>query len=123
MNEYAKQAKERWGNTKEYREFEEKTANKTPSEIRDAGNRLMDIVAGFGKLRDRDVSDPLVQAQVKALQDFITENYYTCTNDILSGLGKMYACGGEFTRNIDRAGGEGAAAFANEAIQCFCGKQ
>ena len=61
------------------------------------------------------------QALVKKLQDFITDKMYTCTNDILSSLGKMYASGGDFTRNIDRAGGEGTAQFASEAVDVYCG--
>ena len=122
IDEYARQAKEKWGATREYGEFEAKNSNRTLSEIKEMGNRLMAIIAEFGNLQNRDVSDPLVQAQVRKLQDYITDNYYTCTDDILSGLGKMYAGGGEFTANIDGAGGEGTAAFTNEAIQFHCCK-
>ena len=60
-----------------------------------------------------------VQTQVKKLQEFITDHYYTCTDDILSGLGKMYAAGGEFTENIDKASGAGTAAFTAEAIDLY----
>ena len=124
IDEYAKQAKESWGTTKEYKEFEEKNENRTIDEMKSMGIRLMEIVAEFGELKeDRSASDSSVQNQVKKLQDYITENYYTCTEEILSGLGKMYAGGGEFTKNIDRAGGEGTAAFANEAIQVYCSKR
>ena len=124
IDEYAKQAKESWGTTKEYKEFETKNGNRTLAEMKSMGDRLMEIVAEFGKMKeDRSASDSSVQNQVKKLQDYITENYYTCTEEILSGLGKMYAGGGEFTKNIDRAGGEGTAAFANEAIQVYCSKR
>ena len=122
IDEYAAQAKESWGATKEYKEFEAKNGNRTLSEIKEMGNRLMAIVAEFGVLKEnKKASDPVVQTQVKKLQDYITENYYNCSKDILSGLGKMYAGGGDFTKNIDSAGGEGTAAFANEAIQIYCG--
>ena len=60
------------------------------------------------------------QVLVKKLQDFITDKMYACTNDILRSLGKMYASGGDFTRNIDRAGGEGTAQFASDAIDIYC---
>ena len=64
---------------------------------------------------------PLKQENIlKKLQDFITEHFYTCTNEVLSGLGKMYAGGGEFTANIDAVGGEGTADFANKAIEVYC---
>lgn len=57
---------------------------------------------------------------MKKLQDYITENFYQCSNTILSSLGKMYAGGGEFTENIDAVGGVGTAEFTNKAIEIFC---
>lgn len=80
----------------------------------------MEIFAEFGNMRDMEPSEDLVQQQVKKLQNHITENYYNCTNDILLGLGKMYAAGGEFTENIDNAGGKGTAEFVNRAIAEYC---
>lgn len=122
IDEYAQRAREQWGATPAYREFEEKNANRTPSEIKAAGERLMALIAAFGSWRGTDPAAPQVQDQVKALQDFITEHYYHCTDEILSGLGEMYAGGGEFTANIDAAGGEGTAEFVRRAIEVFCGK-
>ena len=78
------------------------------------------IFAEFGKMKEQDASCDAVQSQVKKLQDFITANYYTCTKEILSGLGKMYASGGEFTENIDSYGGEGTAYFTAKAIEIYC---
>lgn len=123
LDEYAREAKESWGSTEAYKEFETKNGNKTLTELKQTGEALMEIVAKFGQMKDRDVSDQAVQDQVRKLQEFITEHYYTCTDEILSGLGKMYAGGGEFTKNIDEAGGDGAAEFANKAIQFYCGKR
>ena len=57
---------------------------------------------------------------VKKLQDYITEHMYTCTKKILSSLGKMYAGGGDFTKNIDSYGGEGTAEFTSQAIEIYC---
>lgn len=82
----------------------------------------MNIFAEFGKIRDKDPSSDEAQALVKKLQDFITENMYTCSDEILSGLGRMYAGGGDFTKNIDSYGGEGTAEFASAAIEIHCGK-
>ena len=82
----------------------------------------MDIFREFGEIRESDPGSPEAQALVKKLQDFITEKMYTCTNEILSGLGRMYGGGGDFTANIDRAGGKGTAQFACDAIQIYCGK-
>lgn len=122
IDEYAKQAKESWDATSEYKEFKEKNNNRTMSEVNALGHQLMEIVAEFGKLKEKQANDPIVQTQVKKLQDFITEHYYHCTDEILSFLGMMYAAGGEFTININKAGGEGAAEFANMAIQKYCKK-
>ena len=57
---------------------------------------------------------------VKRIQDYITENLYTCTNKILRGLGKMYSGGGEITTNIDAYGGKGTAIFVADAIEIYC---
>ena len=70
---------------------------------------------------ETDLGSPEAQALVKKLQDFITKKMYTCTKDILSSLGQMYAGGGDFTTNIDGAGGEGTAQFASDAIEIYCG--
>ncbi|WP_027218513.1 TipAS antibiotic-recognition domain-containing protein [Butyrivibrio fibrisolvens] len=75
----------------------------------------------FGAMKDQDPASAEVQNQVRKLQSFITEHFYKCSNEILSGLGKMYAGGGEFTENIDKMGGEGTAEFTHLAIQIYCG--
>jgi hypothetical protein len=74
----------------------------------------------MGTIRTADPSSPDAQALVKELQDFITAHYYTCTKQILQGLGMMYIAGDEMTANIDKAGGEGTAQFAYEAITIYC---
>ena len=81
---------------------------------------MMDIFAEFGKIRTKSPASDDAQALVKRLRDFISEHYYTCTDDILRGLGEMYAGGGDMTANIDRSGGEGTAAFAASAIEAYC---
>ena len=120
LDEYAKRAKEQWGDTAEYREAEEKRAKRTDKDNERLAQETMELFAQFGELRGRDPADTEVQAQVKRLQEFFCENFYNCTNDILLGLGKMYAGGGEFTENIDKAGGAGTAEFVNKAIMIYC---
>ena len=73
-------------------------------------------------MKEMDPASAEVQAQVKKIQDFITENMYTCTNEILYSLGTGYASGGEFTQNIDKMGGKGTAEFVYQAIKIYCGK-
>ena len=114
LEEYARQAKAAWGHTDAYREFEEKSRDRTDSDQRTLTIRMMEIFREFGRIKDGDPASAEARALVKKLQGFITENYYRCTDEILSGLGKAYGSGGEFTRNINEAAGAGAAEFAAE---------
>lgn len=114
---YVAEAKERWGSTEAYREYESR-----PKQT-GAEDRLMAIFADFGALKDGDPASDAAQAQVKALQDCISANYYTCIDEILFGLGQMYAADERFRANIDAAGGEGTAAFVQKAIIAYCAKR
>ncbi len=120
LEEYARQAKAAWGHTDAYREFEEKSRDRTDSDQRTLNIRMMEIFREFGRIKDGDPASAEARALVKKLQGFITENYYRCTDEILSSLGKAYGSGGEFTRNINEAAGAGAAEFAAEAIEAYC---
>ena len=117
---YAAEAKKRWGNTDAYKEFEQKTAGQTQEQQNAAGDGLMAIFARMGAIRTTDPGSPEAQALVKQLQDYITAHYYTCTKQILRGLGMMYIAGDEMTENIDKTGGEGTAQFAHDAIEVYC---
>ncbi len=121
LDEYAQRAKAEWGDTPEYKEFEEKDSKRTAAENDQLTERFMTIFAEFGELKGGSPDSAEAQAQVRKLQSFITENMYTCTDEILRGLGKMYAAGGEFTENIDKAGGKGTAEFAAAAIKVCLG--
>ena len=122
MDEYSERAKEQWGKTEAYKEFEEKSKNRMEDTEKDIAKEFMKIFVVFGSMKEKNPADAEVQVQVKKLQDYITENYYNCTLQILSGLGHMYNGGGEFTENIDKAGGEGTADFTAKAIEIYCGK-
>ena len=117
---YAAEAKKRWGKTDAYKEFEEKTAGQSQTQQDAAAQGLMAIFAGLGAIRTADPASPEAQQKVKELQSYITAHYYTCTKQILRGLGMMYIAGDEMTANIDAAGGEGTARFAHEAIEIYC---
>lgn len=119
IDEYAKQAKESWGQTPEYKEFEQKSAGRTPEEDQKLSVEFMGFFAQFGEMWELSPSDEKVQAQVRKMQDFITEHLYTCSDKILLGLGKMYAGGGTISENIDSVGGEGTATFVAAAIEQF----
>lgn len=122
LDAYAAQAKAAWGTTPEYKEYEERAKERTGHENHALQERLMGIFQEFGQMRGSAPADCIVQRQVEKLRQFISDHYYTCSDAVLSGLGEMYAAGGEFTENIDKAAGEGTAEFVNEAIQIFCKK-
>ncbi len=131
LEEYAKRAREEYSGTDAYKEYEVKSAGRTAETEAVLGEGLMAIFARFGKLlaegtsgaseggTPADPASPAAQALVRELQDYITEHFYTCTPEILAGLGKMYAADGEFRENIDRCGGDGTAVFVSKAIDHF----
>lgn len=116
MEEYAAKAKERWGDTDAFREYEKKTAGRNAEEHKVIADQMMDIFAEFGKIKDSSPESEAAVVLVRKLQDFITDHYYHCTDEILGSLGEAYGAGGEFTRNINDAAGDGAAEFASKAI-------
>ena len=124
MKNYETEVRERWGNTSTFREHEQKTKNYTKEKWAEANDGLMAIFAEFALCKDSGVSADSDEAQalVGKLQAYITENYYTCTNEILAGLGKMYVADERFKKNIDKYG-EGTAEFASEAIAIYCRKK
>ena len=121
IDDYTRRAKESWGDTAAYKEFESKSAGRSTQESGSLAQQLLALLAVFGTLQDQPADVPAAQTQVKKLQDFITAHYYTCTKEILAQLGQMYAAGGEFTANINAAGGKGTAEFAAKAIAAYCG--
>lgn len=123
LDEYAAQAKASWGSTPEYLEFQEKTKNRTAEENKTIAAQMMSIFGEFGAMRGLSPDCEKVQAQVKKLQDYISGHFYHCGNETLHHLGSMYANGGDFTENIDKAGGEGTAQFVFRAIKIYCKKE
>ena len=148
LEEYKKRAREQYSDTDAYKEYEVKSAGRTSEDEQVFAKEFMAIFAKFGALLEDGTdsntagdnaaassseasspkasspkaSSPEAQALVQELRDYITEHFYTCTPEILSGLGKMYAADGEFKENIDRAGGTGTAEFVSQAIDIYCRK-
>lgn len=120
IDEYTAQAKAKWGNTDAWKEFERKTSGQNAQQKQSTGDALMEIFAELGAIRRSNPASQEAQALVSKLQAFITDHYYTCTKQILQGLGQMYLAGDAMTENIDKAGGEGTARFVHDAIEVFC---
>ena len=117
-NNYKTEARSRWGDTEAYREHEQKTKNYTKDRWAEANDGLMAIFAEFAACKDSGLTAESAEAQalVAKLQAHITANYYTCTDEILAGLGEMYVADERFKKNIDKHG-EGTAEFASNAIK------
>ena len=117
MKSYKTEARSRWGTTDAYREHEQKTKNYTKEKWAEANDGLMAIFAEFSACKNSGMSADSAEAQalVAKLQAHITANYYTCTDEILAGLGKMYVADERFKKNIDKYG-EGTAEFVSSAI-------
>ena len=118
LEQYAAEVKERWGNTDAYQE----SAQRPAAEQKDAAAGLMAQFARMGRLRTGDPAGQEAQDAVRELQEFITKHFYTCTPEILAGLGQMYTADDRFRVSIDAAGGEGTADFAGKAITVYCAK-
>ena len=118
---YEKEACRRWGNTDAFREHQEKTKKYTKEQWSAANDGLMAIFAEFAECKKQDFAVDSSEAQnlVKKLQSHITDHFYTCTCEILAGLGKMYVCDERFRENIDKRGA-GTAEFVAQAIEVFC---
>ena len=121
--DYSKESLKRWGNTEAYREHEQKTKNYTKEKWAEANDGMMAIFDEFSSCKNSGASADSDEAQalVAKLQAHITANYYTCTDEILAGLGKMYIADERFKENIDKCG-EGTAEFAADAIEVYCRK-
>ena len=120
-NEYAKEARKKWGDTAAYKEYAEKTADYSEDKRKQVNAAMDERIAEFADSKRNGFApeSQKTQALVKKWQDFITENYYTCTKEILVGLGEMYVADERFQKNIDRHG-DGTAQFMSDAIKVYC---
>ncbi|WP_459480123.1 MerR family transcriptional regulator [Clostridium saccharoperbutylacetonicum] len=116
---YAKEVKERFGNTEAYAESEEKTKNYGKEQWQEIDAESKKLLKAFADNMDKNPDSEEIQKLVKEWQDFITKSFYKCTNEILQGLGMMYVEDERFKKNID-SNGEGTAEFISKAIEIYC---
>ena len=115
-NEYAEEVRQRWGSTDAYKESQQRN-----TDFSKAAALLDGVFEEFAELDRSGISpdDEAAKIQVEKLQRCITENFYTCTNEILAGLGQMYVVDERFKNNIDKHG-EGTAEFVSQCINSYC---
>ena len=122
FEKYKSEAKEKWGQTESFKEYGEKTKNYTEQKWSSLACYMDRIMAEFAECKKKCAPDSsIAQALVKKLQSYITDNYYTCTNEILACLGKMYVADERFKKNIDKHG-DGTAEFLSSSIEVYCHK-
>jgi hypothetical protein len=116
--DYTKETQERWGKTEAYSEYAEKVSKYSPEKLIEINAGLDGILGEFAVCMKSGLTHDSVEAKalVRKLRDYITENYYTCTDEILAGLGQMYVNDERFKKNIDRHA-DGTAEFISEAIK------
>ena len=122
IEQYSNKAKEQWGSTEAYKEYAAKFSGRSKEDTSKVMKDFMEIFAKFGEIKDEEPSSAAALELVQNLKDFISANFYTCTDEILEGLGQGYVGGNDFTKNIDNAGGAGTAEFVNKAIQAYVRK-
>ena len=115
---FAAEVKEKWGGTAAYQEYQQREKDGSAGDFAE----LMAQFTELGKLKNLAPAAPETQAAIRKLQQFITDHFYTCTPEILAGLGEMYVADERFRENIDKADGEGTAAFVSKAIAVYCEK-
>ena len=120
IEEYTRRAREEWGGTREYRDYEKRAEGRSEEESRDLQEQFMELFGRLGRVKERPVEDPEVQELVGSVHRFICDHFYDCSLEVFASLGKAYGAGGEFTENIDKAGGKGTGAFAARAVDHYC---
>lgn len=122
IEQYKAEVKSKWGNSKAYQEYEQRAVSHSEHNDSKFVNEIMSLFTDLGAMKQLPPTDKAVQEKIAALQAYINENFYTCSNDILKELSEMYVCDDRFKKNIDRFGGEGTAKFVREAIFVYCEK-
>lgn len=113
---YAQEVREKWGGTAAYKE----SRAKDPAGFEAANRRLMDIFTRLGGVKDFPPDSEEAQGLIEQLRREISDSFYRCTPEVLRELGRMYTADERFRENIDQAGGQGTARFAEQAIAAYC---
>ena len=118
-DQYAAEAKAKWGKTEAYKEYAQKSQSRTREQEKDLGTQVMDFFVRLGNMRPCEPDSEEAIHWAKGLQAFLTEHFYTCTPQILQGLAEGYADGGSMNENIDKAAGKGTGNFAKQVIHAY----
>ncbi|MBC8530474.1 MerR family transcriptional regulator [Gehongia tenuis] len=116
---YAAEVREKYGHTEAYRISEEKAKSYGKADWARIEAGMKAIFGRAAAAMDGGPDSPAAQGAVSAWQDFITENFYPCTKEILAGLGELYTADPRFRANLE-GHGPGFAEFFAKAIDIHC---
>lgn len=121
MDQYQHEAKRNWGETEAYQTYEDKTAHYTKAQWAEIQGKMDEIMMTFARYRQEGLAPESipVQTMVGKWQQFLTQYYYDCTDEILGALGRMYGVDERFWENINRYGA-GTAELLSAGIEIFC---
>lgn len=121
QKEYHEEVLKRWKNTQAYKEFEEKQSKRN-NEFPDIDKKAREIFGEIAEFMELPPSCKKVQELISLWQEYITENYFNCTNEMLQCLALMYV-GDDRFKNYINSIGDDLAQYINEAINFYCGSK
>lgn len=116
---YAEEVKQKYGSTQAYQECEKKISGYTKTDWASIQAKNDEIYKKIVALMDHDPASPQVQEAIGEFRQHITDNFYTCTPEILRGLGDLYVQDERFTAFFEEYK-QGLAGFVREAIHIYC---
>ncbi len=116
MEQYAQEVKDRWGETLAYEEYQRRTASYGKKDWEKIYGGMGEIFQRFAACMPAGPASPQAQALVTQWRDFISTNFYPCTDEILQSLGQMYEADPRFQATFEKTA-PGLGKFIAEAIQ------
>lgn len=96
IEEYKKEAQDRWGNTDAFKQSQERTKNWTKAEYARIQKEADRLLKHLVTIMNKGVSDPDVQADIETHYQGM-QQFYDCSYDIYRGLARLYVEDPRFT--------------------------
>lgn len=118
-NQYAKETKEKYGDSDAYKESIKKTSKYGKDDWNKINEMSNEIYRKVIDNMDKGIDSKEVQDAVEEWRNHISSNFYNCTPEIFRGLAQLYVADKRFTKNIDKFK-DGLAKFLSEAMEYYC---
>jgi DNA-binding transcriptional MerR regulator len=116
--EYAKEAKDKWGDTDSYKQSQIRLAKYSKQDIAKITAQQEKIYQDLAQLMPKGVENDAVQQLVHEARMLIHRNWYECGKRQFAALGDMYIADPRFKASIDKYV-EGLTEFLNQAIGVY----